>query len=77
MHLPKPLQLLWNGWMKFSHVFGLIMNTIILTVLWIVGFGLYAIILRVLNIRQLFQKTPESYWHEAKPTPMEEMHYPF
>jgi len=77
MKIPEPLLPLYNAWMKFSHVLGLIMSTIILTILWIVGFGLYAIVLRIIHIPRLFKKHPDSYWITTKPTPLEEMRYPF
>ena len=77
MKLPPPLRFLWNGWMKFSHVLGLVMNTIILSVLWIVGFGLYAIIFKILSVPKLFAKAPETYWIEVKPDSRDSMKYPF
>lgn len=77
MSLPFPLRALWRGWMAFSHVLGMIMSTIILTILWIVGFGIYAIILRIIQIPSFFRKTPETYWIDAKPASVEEMRYPF
>lgn len=75
--LRNPLSLLWNGWIAFSHALGIVMSTIILTILWIVGFGLYAVILRIVTLPSLFRKSPESYWIEAKPASIEEMRYPF
>ncbi len=77
MNAPKPLKLLWKGWMAFSHVLGLIMSTIILTVLWIVGFGIYAIILRIVRIPKIFQKPAQSFWIDVSPDPKEHMRYPF
>lgn len=77
MNIPAPLKLLFEGWMKFSHILGLIMSTIILTILWIVGFGLYAIILKIIMIPSLFKKSPETYWIDIKPDPIENMKYPF
>ncbi len=50
--------------MKLSHVIGLIMSSIILTVLWVIVFGIYAIILKIVNT---FGKHPaqESYWWDV------------
>ena len=62
MKVPAPLLWLKKGWMAFAHVLGRIMSTIILTILWIVGFGVYAIVLKIISIRKLWQKKPESYW---------------
>ncbi|OGJ56886.1 hypothetical protein A3H22_02730 [Candidatus Peribacteria bacterium RIFCSPLOWO2_12_FULL_55_15] len=55
MHLPPPLSWLYAGWMAFSHVLGMIMSKIILTLLWIAGFGSYAVILTIIH---LIRKTP-------------------
>lgn len=53
--------------MAFSHVLGMIMSRIILTLLWIVGFGIYAIALKIANLVK--RKSPKlSYWE----TPPEE-----
>ena len=61
MKLPPPLSWLWAGWMKFSHAFGRVMSAIILTVLWIVGFGLYGIILKIMRLFQS-KTSPTTYW---------------
>lgn len=61
MNLPPPLSWLYRGWMAFSHVLGMIMSKVILTVLWIVGFGFYAIVLQC--IRLVKREPPkQSYW---------------
>lgn len=61
MKLPAPLQKVYDVWMKFSHILGRIMSSILLTALWIVVFGIYAIILKVLR---LFGRNthPTTYW---------------
>lgn len=61
MNLPPPLSWLWSSWKKFSHVLGLVMSTIILTVLWMVGIGIYAIAMKA---GRLFQsgKEPATWW---------------
>ena len=61
MKLPPPLNWLWSGWMAFSHALGKVMSWIILTMLWIVGFGIYAIIGKIM---MLFKRSPvkNSYW---------------
>ena len=48
--------------MAFSHILGMIMSTIILTILWIVGFGIYAVILKIVTLPARFRKSPDSYW---------------
>lgn len=61
MKMPAPLQKLYDLWMRFSHVLGRIMSSILLTILWIVVFGLYAIVLKVMR---LFSKkiSSDTYW---------------
>jgi len=77
MTLPFPLRQLFRGWMAFSHILGMIMSTIILTILWIVGFGIYAVILKIITLPARFRKEPDSFWIEVKPEPIENMRYPF
>jgi len=77
MTLPFPLRQLFRGWMAFSHILGMIMSTIILTILWIVGFGIYAVILKIVTLPARFRKSPDSYWIVSKPANTAEMHYPF
>lgn len=69
LKLPPPLSWIWSAWMKFSEIFGKIMSTIILTILWVVGFGLYAI---ALKIAALFKNKdiPTTYWLDV-PTDFE------
>ena len=62
MKLPTPLSWIWKGWMAFSHALGMVMSKVILTILWIIAFSVYGIILKVLSIRQLWQKPPQTYW---------------
>ena len=63
--MPIALQRLYRLWMSFSHILGRIMSTILLTVLWIVVFGMYAIILKCIA---LFKKRPsnETYWIDVR-----------
>lgn len=76
MNLPPPLNWLWDLWKKFSHVLGMIMSWIILTILWIVGFGFYAIIMKLIWIFQP-KKSPESYWIDTEPDFENSMRYQF
>lgn len=74
MKLPPPLHWLYQAWMAFSKVLGKVMSFIILTVLWIVGFGIYGIIAKLIRF---FSKKEISvtYWINAE-TPSD-MHRPF
>ncbi len=64
MRLPWLLQKLWGGWMAFSHVLGIVMSSILLTILWIVAFGAYAIILQIVA-RFGKQKVCDTYWTDV------------
>jgi len=75
--LPPPFNWLWKGWNAFSHVLGFVMSKIILTIVWIVGFGIYAIIIKLFLIRKLMKKKPETYWIDIKQDPIENMKYQF
>lgn len=63
--------------MAFSRILGLIMSTIILTILWIIGFGFYAIVLKLIGIPSRFRKAPETFWLSCKSDPIEHIQYPF
>ncbi|PIP65554.1 hypothetical protein COW95_01155, partial [Candidatus Peregrinibacteria bacterium CG22_combo_CG10-13_8_21_14_all_49_11] len=63
-------------WMKFSHVLGMIMSKIILTVLWIVGFGTYGICLKVIYLFKKEKKT-DTYWLDTEQDFENSMKYQF
>lgn len=48
-------------WKRFAEALGRVMSWIILSILWIVGFGIYAIVLKTMNTFKSQQK-PISYW---------------
>jgi hypothetical protein len=66
MRLPPPLSWLWQGWKAVSQVIGRVMSFIILTVLWVIGFGAYGIVLKVIG---LFKKEEpkRTYWVDLEP----------
>jgi len=72
-----PISWIYALWKKFSHVLGIIMSFIILTILWIVGFGLYAIILKIITLPKRFAKKPDSYWIDVQPTTVESLKHQF
>ncbi len=49
--------------MKFSHAIGYVMSRILLTILWIVGIGLYSIVLRIVGLFRRHKKG-ETEWHD-------------
>lgn len=71
--LPQPIRMLYNLWKKFAHILGIMMSFLILTILWIVGFGIYAIILKVITFPKRFQPEPNSYWIDSELTTIESM----
>lgn len=75
--IAKLLSGIGRMWMKFSHALGFIVTTLILTILWIIGFGVYAVILRIVSIPKLFAKAQASYWIDVKAEDHDSMKYPF
>ena len=71
--LPAPIKILYGLWKKFAHVLGVIMSFLILTILWVVGFGVYAIVLKVITLPNRFRSKPNSYWIECEPTTLDSM----
>ncbi len=47
--------------MRFSHILGRIMSTILLTIIWIVVFGAYAIVLKIVRLFSTTTAT-QGYW---------------
>lgn len=72
-----PLSWIFSLWKKFSHILGIIMSFLILSILWIVGFGLYGIILKIITLPNKFKPEHESYWLDATPTTKENMIHQF
>lgn len=60
--LPFPISTLFSLWKTFAAGLGAVMNFLILTILWIVGFGTYAIILKIIRLPKLFASDPKTYW---------------
>ena len=72
-----PISWIYALWKKISSILGVVMSFIILTILWIVGFGIYAIILKIITLPLYFAKKPKSYWIDIKPTTVESMKHQF
>ncbi|MBU2259985.1 hypothetical protein KKC44_05275 [Patescibacteria group bacterium] len=77
MTCPKLLQPFWKAWCTFSNVLGRVMSFIILTILWLVLFGIYAIILKILSIHKLWKKPPDTYWVDPLLEVPNGMHHQF
>ncbi|OGJ55152.1 hypothetical protein A3D11_03720 [Candidatus Peribacteria bacterium RIFCSPHIGHO2_02_FULL_49_16] len=76
MNLPTPFKQLYALWMKFSHVLGMVMSKIILTLLWLVGFGIYGIVFKMINLLRR-EKQKESYWKDTEKDFDSSMKYQF
>jgi hypothetical protein len=61
MNLPKPLRVLWRGWMAIAHAIGRVMSAILLTIFWIVGIGSYAVIAKFIKLWKQ-DKAQTTYW---------------
>lgn len=75
--LPTPIKQIYALWEKFSHILGNIMSFIILTVLWIVGFGTYAIIMKIITLPKRFAAEPDTFWIDANVTTADTMRHQF
>ncbi len=65
MKLPPPFNWLWDGWMKLSLAIGFVMSRVLLTVLWIVVFGIYALLTRIAGLFAKKKKT-DTYWIDTQ-----------
>ena len=67
---PKAARPLWSGWMKLAHYLGLVMTTVITSLLWVCLFIPTSLVLRVLGKRVMdlrYKADVESYWEDRKP----------
>lgn len=75
MPTPSFLAVPYRLWMRFSHALGRVMSAIILTLLWVIGFGIYAFILRIIG---LFRRPdPSTEWRDAPEQSPESMRHQF
>jgi hypothetical protein len=73
MRVPQFLRRLYAGWMTIARAIGTVMGAILLTVLWIVLFGPYALL-------YLFKAKPAAtgtYWHSISPKAMGGLEHPY
>jgi len=76
VNLPTPFKQLYAMWMKFSHVLGMVMSKIILTVLWVIGFGIYGITLKIIHLFKK-EKDTDTYWLDTEQDFENSMKYQF
>ncbi len=65
---PFPLNYLWNAWMAFGRAVGKVMSAIILSILWLVAFGVYGIILRIAALVRPAQQRA-TWWVDVRALP--------
>lgn len=63
-------------YMEVIEPIGRVMSFLILTCLWLVVFGLYALIMKILRLLRI-TKPPVTGWHPVAQDPPEHMHYQF
>lgn len=66
MKLPRPFIWLWEGWKYVSRMIGVVMSFIVLTILWAIIFGFYALIMKCVKLVK-HAPAPVTYWHETDP----------
>ena len=76
MKLPPPLSWLWQAWTWIGLQIGKVMGFILLTILWIVGFGIYGIVMKIGTLFRSKQ-SPATYWIDVPPTTVESYKQPF
>ena len=77
MKLPPPLSWFYEAWMEFSKTIGMIMSKMIVTVLWIIGLGIYAIVRRILLLFVQKSEAPGSSWIDVEPVKQDDLHHQF
>ena len=77
MTLPPPLSWFYDAWMEFSRVLGRIMSWMILTILWIAGFGTYAIIRKTAALFVAKSQAPGTSWIDVPPSQPGDLHRQF
>lgn len=77
MKLIPPFSWLWSAWKMFGAAAGKAMSRIILTMLWIVGFGAYAIIFKMIRLFAKKAHAPGTYWIDVPPTQPGDLHRQF
>lgn len=81
MNTPVPLWLrLWrglcDGWMTVSRAIGKVMSFILLTVLWIILFGPYAVVWKLSGLMRK-HRPDGSHWQPAMTGDAKQMEYQF
>ena len=57
----------WEAWMKFAHVLGMVMTTVILGIAWIIALIPIAMLLKLLRVKVMdasFKKPVSTYWED-------------
>ncbi len=67
--MKNSLKIFWISfkkyWMIFAHKLGEINQTILLSIIFFIGFGLYGILLKLFKIIIFpFKKEPKTYWRD-------------
>lgn len=73
MVIPKVLRPAWNAWMTVGHAIGVVMSSILLTILWVFLFGAYAISLKFIALFARHKKR-DSYWWDVTEEPTDFTH---
>ena len=77
MKLPMPLSWLYDAWMEFSRALGMVMSKIVMTLFWVVGFGIYGIIRKISLLFVGKAVAPETFWIDVPPTKADDLHHQF
>lgn len=75
--LPTPLRIAFDLWMKFAHALGTVMSTIILTALWIIVFGPYALLWKIAHSGNQPSPDDDTFWKDIPDDARTDMRYQF
>lgn len=70
MRMPSFLRRAYDLWMKFSHVLGLIVSSILLSVFWALVIGLYGVCIRIATLFHP-RESKDTYWVDSEPSTLE------
>jgi Saxitoxin biosynthesis operon protein SxtJ len=70
VYAPRAMLPIWRGWMKFAHILGMVMTTLILSLTWFLMMVPTAFLVRLFGkspIDMRFRLQKESYWEDRDP----------
>ena len=76
MPIKSFLKILKDYYLEIIKPIGLVMSAVVLTILWVVIFGIYAILTKLLRTIGVMKSVPTG-WQDCPSEPPENVHYQF